>query len=67
MTDQDERHWEHFSDRLSDALDGMAETQALSPETIDILHLAAVRIYLEDQENIVEQWPAAKPLRHVLH
>lgn len=67
MIDKDELHWEHFSDRLSEALDDVAETQNLSSETVDILHLAAVRIYLEDPVNIVKQWLIAKPMRHVLH
>ncbi len=46
MTDQDERRWEDFSDRLSEALDDVAETHDLSPEAIDTLHLATVRVFL---------------------
>lgn len=67
MTDQYERRWEDFSDRLSEALDDVAETHDLSPEAIDTLHLATVRVFLENSVNIVKQRLVAKPLSYALH
>ncbi len=67
MKDQNERHWEHFSDRLSEVLDDVAATHNLSPETIDILHLAVVRSYLENPVNIVERQRGTAPSSYVLH
>jgi hypothetical protein len=67
MKHENELHWEHFSDLLSEILDDVAATQNLAPETIDILHGAVVRTYLENQAHSLKGRLVIRPARHMLH
>lgn len=53
MNSNFEAYWECFSDQLSFTLDDIAASEHLSQETVDKLHYAAVRIFLEQLDSIL--------------